>query len=247
MGGADPRPGAGRDGGQLTLGLRYPPEQRLDTYVGAPEGAIALLGALATGSGRERAVLLAGASGTGKTHLALATCAAAEAAGRRAAFVPVAGMAGRVRDALDGLDRADLVALDGIDAVVGARDDAIALFDFHNRATTNGARLLYTADAAPAALDIALQDLGSRLAQCTRVPLAPLDDAGRRRVLEARARRRGLVLDAAALDWLLRRCDRDLAALTALLDRLDRASLAAQRRVTVPFLREVLGTGATPP
>lgn len=43
------------------------------------------------------------------------------------------------------------------------------------------------------------------------------------------------------MDWLLRRVERDLASLTALLDRLDRASLAAQRRVTVPFLRAVLG------
>ena len=43
-----------------------------------------------------------------------------------------------------------------------------------------------------------------------------------------------------ALDWLLTRTDRDLGALVALLDRLDRASLAAQRRITVPFLRQVL-------
>ena len=45
---------------------------------------------------------------------------------------------------------------------------------------------------------------------------------------------------AEALDYLLRRVDRDLGSLTALLDRLDRASLAAQRRVTVPFLRGLL-------
>ncbi|HWU70913.1 MAG TPA: DnaA regulatory inactivator Hda, partial [Pseudoxanthomonas sp.] len=40
---------------------------------------------------------------------------------------------------------------------------------------------------------------------------------------------------------LLTRTDRDLGVLVGLLDRLDRASLAAQRRVTVPFLRQVLG------
>jgi DnaA family protein len=47
-------------------------------------------------------------------------------------------------------------------------------------------------------------------------------------------------LDEAALEWLLKRVGRDLAGLTGLLDRLDQASLAAQRRVTVPFLRKVL-------
>ena len=47
--------------------------------------------------------------------------------------------------------------------------------------------------------------------------------------------------DRRALDWMLRRCSRDLGTLTALFERLDRASLAAQRRLTVPFLRQVLG------
>ena len=64
---------------------------------------------------------------------------------------------------------------------------------------------------------------------------------GRREVLRQRARRRGWALEEPALEWLLRRVGRDLGGLTALLDRLDRASLAAQRRITVPFLRQVLG------
>ena len=59
--------------------------------------------------------------------------------------------------------------------------------------------------------------------------------------LQHRAQRRGLALDEAAIDWLLTHSERELAGLVALLDRLDRESLAAQRRVTVPFLRRVLG------
>ena len=57
-----------------------------------------------------------------------------------------------------------------------------------------------------------------------------------------RAYARGIVLDDAALDWLFARTERDLASLTALLDRLDRESLAAKRRVTVPFLRKLLAS-----
>ena len=59
-------------------------------------------------------------------------------------------------------------------------------------------------------------------------------------MLRERARRRGLVLEEAALDWMLSRAGRDLGGLAALLERLDRASLAAQRKVTVPFLRQVM-------
>ena len=224
---------------QLPLALRYPPDQRLETYLDPPDGALDQLRALATGDGEW--LYLAGPPGAGKTHLALAACAAAEAGGRRAAYLPLRSALGRLREALDALDEAALVALDGLDAIAGNRDDELALFDFHNRARGAGAGLLYVAGSAPDALPLLLPDLRSRLAQCARVVLSPPGEARRRAVLEERARRRGLALEPAALDWLLRRAGRDLAGLTALLDRLDRASLAAQRRLTVPFLREVLG------
>lgn len=233
---------------QLPLALRYPPDQRLDTFVAAPDGAIAQLRALAqacgaggSSDGRSDWTFIAGPAGVGKTHLALATCAAADTAGRRAAYLPLKAAAGRVRAALDALEGNDVVALDDLDAIAGQRDDEVALFDFHNRARSAGLALLYTAQASPDALPLALPDLRSRLGQCTRIMLSPLDDAGRRTLLRERAQRRGLVLEEAALEWLLRRVGRDLAGLTALLDQLDRASLAAQRRITVPFLRTTLG------
>ncbi|MCF7222461.1 DnaA regulatory inactivator Hda [Marilutibacter chinensis] len=227
-------------GPQLPLALRYPPDQRFETYVGAPEGVLAQLQAIAAHGGGDW-LYLAGPAGVGKTHLMLATCAAAEAAGRRVAYLPLQAAAGRLGDALQALEGNDLVALDGLEAIAGRRDDEIALFDAHNRARASGACLLYAGSGNPAELALILPDLRSRLSQCARVVLEPLDDDGRRAVLSQRAQRRGLVLEAAALDWLLRRAGRDLTGLTALLDRLDRASLAAQRRLTVPFLRQALG------
>ncbi|MGY1458990.1 MULTISPECIES: DnaA regulatory inactivator Hda [unclassified Luteimonas] len=224
---------------QLPLALRYPPDQRFETFVGAPPGALAQLQALAAGSGGW--LYLDGAPGTGKTHLALAACAAVETSGRGAAYLPLVTAAGRLDQALEALDGLGLVALDGLEAIAGRRDDELALFDFHNRARAAGGGVLYTATAAPGTLPLGLPDLRSRLAQCARIALQPLDDVGRAEVLRLRARRRGLQFDEAAITWLLRRAGRDLAGLTAQLDALDRASLAAQRRVTVPFLREVLG------
>ena len=230
---------------QLPLALRYPPDQRLETFVRAPAGAIeqlqALAGSKAVASDVHDALYLAGPAGVGKTHLLLATCAAAEAAGHRAAYLPMVAAAGRARDALQALEGNDLIALDGLEAIAGNRDDEIALFDAHNRARAAGVALVYAARDIPDAIGLTLPDLRSRLGQCTRITLAPLDDNGRRDVLQQRAQRRGLVLEDAALEWLLKRVGRELGGLTALLDRLDRASLAAQRRVTVPFLRETLG------
>jgi len=227
---------------QLPLALRCPPDQRFETFVGAPAGALAQLRAFARGdAGTGEALYLAGPAGTGKTHLLLAACAEAETSGRRTAYLPLSAAAGRLREALEAFEHADLVALDGLDAVAGTREDEIALFDAHNRARDAGRRLLYAAHVAPDALPLTLPDLRSRLSQCVRLMLEPLDDAGRADVLRLRAQRRGLQLEDAAIEWLLRRVDRDLASLTELFDRLDRESLAAQRRLTVPFLRRVLG------
>jgi len=227
---------------QLPLSLRYPPDQRLDGFVGAPDGALEQLRALARTAGADW-LYVEGGAGTGKTHLGLAVCAEAEQAGRRAAYLPLRAAAGRLGEALEALDAADVVALDGVDAIAGGRDDEVALFDFHNRARAAGRGVLYLAAAAPAALPLLLPDLRSRLGQCTRIALRPLDDAGRREVLRARARRRGLVLEEPAIDWLLNRTGRDIAQLASLLERIDRESLAAQRRVTVPFLRGLLAGG----
>lgn len=227
---------------QLPLALRFPPEQRLPTYLGAASGVIERLHLLAEGALSD-ALYLQGSNGSGKTHLLLGTCAAAGAAGRRPHYLSLARVRGQARDAFEGLEQADLVALDDLDAIGGVHEDEVALFGLHNRLRDAGVGLMYAAASTPAALHVGLPDLRSRLAQCTLVPLRTLDDDGRAELLRRRAASRGLVFDAAALDWLLTRCSRDLSDLTALFEQIDRASLAAQRRITVPFLRQVLGAG----
>ena len=224
---------------QLPLALRYPPDQRLDTLVVDAPALTAQLRDFAL-AGVRRALYVAGPPGTGKTHLAIGICAEAERLGRTAAYLPLRSVAGRLRDASEATHRADVIAVDGLDCIAGDRAEEIALFDLHNRAHDAGRSVLYTAGEAPDALGLVLPDLRSRLAQSVHVSLPQLDDAGRHELLRLRADRRGLQLDPATIDWLLRRVDRDVPALTALLDRLDRASLASQRRLTVPFVRQVL-------
>ena len=224
---------------QLPLALATPPDQRLQRYLHAPPGLLEQLQALAEGTAVDP-LYVHGAHATGKTHLLVACCAHAEAQSRHPAYLSLAGVRGRVREAVDGLEGADLLALDDLDAVAGNREDEVALFDLHNRVRDAGRALLYAASIAPDALPLVLPDLRSRLAQCTRWGLPVLDDAGRAQLLRERAAARGLDFDEAALDWMLRRCSRDLGSLTTLFEQLDRASLAAQRRLTVPFLRQVL-------
>lgn len=229
---------------QLPLALPVGPDQRFDLFVGH-EWAVEVLRAASTGdpgvAPLEAGVFVEGAEGSGKSHLLLAACRAAHEAGRRARYLPVAAFAGGLGAMLDGLEANDLVALDGIEAAAASRSDCEALFHLHNRLRDAGRTLLYASRLPAGDAGWALPDLRSRLGQGLRVSLDVLDDAGRREALRRRAARRGLELDEAVLDWLFRRVERDLKSLTALLDRLDRAALAAQRRLTVPFVRQALG------
>ncbi|MBS0225614.1 MAG: DnaA regulatory inactivator Hda [Proteobacteria bacterium] len=218
---------------QLPLALATRADRRFDNFVGAAAQV------LADGVGEgHRAWLLTGPAGVGKTHLLMAAHAAS---GGESAYLALPQVAGSLADVAPMFERHRLLALDGLEAIVGNRDDELALFDLHNRVLDHGGRLLYAARSTPEQLSFALPDLRSRLAQATRLPLPALDEAQRLELLQSRAAQRGLVLDDASAEWLMRRCDRDLGSLMDVLDQLDRASLAAQRRLTLPFLREVLG------
>ena len=223
---------------QLPLTLKFPPDQRFDGFVGN-EPVRDLVACIATGD-LDDWLYLVGPQGSGKTHLLLAACAEAQSRSRRAAYVPLASVVGRLQEVLDGFDETTLVCIDGLEAIAGERADELALFNFHNRARAGQTVVIYTGRLPPAELPLVIPDLGSRLGQCVRLQLETLTDDERRQVLQQRAARRGLELDETVLDFLFKRVGRDLATLTTLLDRLDKASLAAQRRITVPFLKQTL-------
>lgn len=224
---------------QLPLALRTLPDYRLDTFVAPPPGASEQLHALATGALSDP-VLVTGASGTGKTHLALAVSALAQEHQRQVFYLEPGHVGTRLRAMLEGAEAYPLIVIDGVQAVAGERELETTLFDLHNRVRAAGGGLLYVGSATPDALPLVLPDLRSRLGQCIRISLHALDDEHRTEVLRQRAQRRGMTIDPAAIDWLLARVGRNLGELTGVLDRLDRASLAAQRRITLPFLRQVL-------
>jgi DnaA family protein len=109
-------------------------------------------------------------------------------------------------------------------------------------------RLIFAASAAPRSLPWRLDDWKSRAAACVVYQLHELDEHGRIEALSLRAAQRGLQLPPETAEFLLHRFARDLPSLLGLLDMLDLASLAAQRKLTIPFIRAALEKSAkTPP
>ena len=101
-------------------------------------------------------------------------------------------------------------------------------------------RLIFAAAAAPRQAEWRLEDWRSRAAACVVYQLRELDDAGRIEALRLRAAQRGLQLPYETSEYLLKRMPRDLRSLFDILDELDEASLVAQRRLTIPFIRDAL-------
>ncbi len=225
---------------QLPLSFKARSDQRFVDYLENHDARTSL--ELAAEGRFEHNIFLAGAEGAGKTHLLRAAAAHSLALGRSAVYVPVLKMAEHLPQVLEGFEQHSLICLDDVHALAGNTESEVALFHFFNRAKAAKACVIFSAKAMPAALSIELPDLVSRLEQSVRFNLALLNEAAKRQVVLQRAKGRGLELDDSVLDYLFTRVSRDLHTLSKLLDRLDHASLAAQRRITVPFIKTVLNT-----
>jgi DnaA family protein len=213
---------------------------RFETYhEGANGAAVAGLRQLVRETGQASLWVL-GAPGVGKTHLLQASCALAGQRGLTSAYLPLASSKDLVPGLLGGLEQVDFVALDDVDAIAGQPAWEQALFTLYNELLELGGRLACSAQMPPAGVGFALPDLASRLSACVVHRLQPLAERDQGLALRRRAAHRGLELPDETLSYLTRRAPRDFAALCRLLDELDTEALAAQRRLTVPFVRQVL-------
>ena len=221
---------------QLPLAVALADHASFETFVGG-SNATAVEHVRSLAHGGTDTVWLWGAEGAGKTHLLQAACREATAAGRRAMYVALPAVSPEM---LSGLEDVDVLAVDDVQAVAGDPAWEQSLFVILNAFSSRSGALLLAASAPASQCGFSLADLKSRGAGAVTYRLAPLDDAERAQALRLHAAARGLALEAAAADFLLARVARDMSALTRWLARLDRASLTAQRKLTIPFIRELM-------
>jgi DnaA family protein len=224
---------------QLPLGVRLPDRALFASYLpGHNAQAVEHLQRIARAEGAGL-TWLCGPPGSGKTHLLQAACSAASEYGR-AGYVPLAQMASLGAAVLEGLTQLQLLALDDFEAVAGQREWERGIFALLHGLEDNGGRLILAARSPPKLIPWVLPDLGSRCAAGAVFQLRALAEEEQHAALQLRARLRGLELPEETWQWLRRRLPRDMRTLYEILDTLDEAALTAQRRLTVPFIREVL-------
>lgn len=182
-----------------------------------------------------------GNKGSGKSHLLKGVCQHYLAQQRPALYVPLNKAQYFSPAVLENLEQQALVCLDDLQAVICNAEWEVAIFDLINRVRETGRTLLImSADQSPANLPVQLPDLASRLTWGEVYQLAPLNDKQKIEVLQKAAYQRGIELPDETANFLFKRLERDMKTLFNALEKLDQASLQAQRKLTIPFVKEIL-------
>ena len=224
---------------QLALSLTLPDAFEIKNYVAGPNRlALKRVEEIAKAQG-DFGVYLWGAPGVGKTHLLQGACGKATFQGFSSIYLPLNSPNLKVDD-LQGLEHCDLVCLDDIHLIAGKRDWEEALFHLYNRAKDHHKHFLVSGNCAPLQLPITLPDLRTRLGWGEIYHVLPLSDDDKLEALKVRAHQRGLHLADEVGRYLLNRASRSMPELYEILEKLDKASLAHQRALTIPFVKQIL-------
>lgn len=225
---------------QLALAIQLNDEAVLEDFLWGENTLLQQQLTLSLQGKGERLFTIWGSSGCGKSHLLQGSCQAM-AANMVTIYLPLRVLEKWGPQAIDGISDSALIAIDDIDAVAGNPAWEEALFHLYNRVRDNEQTLLLiTAQQSLSLVNIKLADLRSRLAWGLVAQLHELSDDLKILALQHHAIKRGFKLPAVVARFLITRCARNMHELHKILRLLDEASLARQRKMTVPFVKEVL-------
>ena len=214
---------------QLAFALPHAESFSRDDFLEGPANAAAL--ALIDGwpDWPNRVMLLVGAEGSGKSHLAAIW---AEQAGARS----ISAHALTAAEVPTSLATGALV----IEDLSPAHCDERALFHLLNLAREDHAFVLLTARTPPMTADFELRDLRSRLRAVPAVTLLPPDDALFRALIVKFCADRQIAVDESLVSYLATRLERSFVAARQVVERLDREALRLGRPVTRALAAELL-------
>lgn len=188
----------------------------------------------------ERFFYLWGHRGSGKSHLLQACCHAIQPP-KSAIYLPLQLLQPFGPEVLQGVEWQDLLCIDDIHLIAGDPAWEEALFHLYNKVRDNQkTTIMMSGIHAPHWLTLQLPDLKSRLAWGLVFYLHELDDESKIHLLIDQAQKRGFNLPQHVGQFILNHYGRQMHELHVLMEKLDQASLTAQRKITIPFVKEVL-------
>ena len=230
---------------QLTLSVQLPDDETFASFQSESNQLVVeqlkhYLDHISIQNKKVHSLYLFGLTGVGKSHLLHASCVYADSLGLTSLCLSFSELTQLSVDVLEGLENIDLVCLDDIQKIAGNTEWQQAVFDLYNRMIEQDKCLIITGDQSVAKLQISLPDLVSRLSWGLTEQLKPLTDKEKSFALQYRAQQRGLFISDDVASYLINRLSRDMASLLAALEQLDQASIREQRRITIPFVKDIL-------
>ncbi|WP_455365323.1 DnaA regulatory inactivator Hda [Kaarinaea lacus] len=225
---------------QIPLGFTFSNEVSFDTFVAGDNGEAVTAIQNLTQKGNEHYIYIWGAKGTGKSHLMQSICQQFTASQQAVAYLSLRDRKQYSPAILDGLEKLSLVCVDDVQEIVSDPAWEEALFHFYNRMRDGSIPLLVSGSKPASQLSLKLADLKSRLGWGLIFQIKMLNDHQKLLALQKRAVLRGMELNDEAGRYLLTRYSREMGDLLQLLDKLDKASLSEQRRLTIPFIRDCI-------
>ncbi|MDD5462926.1 MAG: DnaA regulatory inactivator Hda [Methylococcales bacterium] len=225
---------------QFPLHFEFRANQTFDDFFpGINQEIIKHLQTSITGNG-EQQVFIWGPSGLGKSHLLQASCHQAQSQKHSSFYFAFSPLELPDPAMLIGLDKYDVVCFDDVEYIAGNTAWETAFFNFFNQHRDQGHTLILSASCQPDKIAIQLPDLRTRLNWGLTLKIKPLADSEKITALIFKADQMGFEISPKAGRFLLTHYERDLSSLWVLLKKLDRASLAAKRKLTIPFLKKIL-------
>ena len=214
---------------QLALALPHAELLTRDDFLEGPanEAGLALIDSWPDWP--NRIMLLVGPEGSGKSHLA-AIWAELSGARSTSAYALTA-------DAVPGALATGALVVDDLKP---QGFDERALFHLLNLARQDEAYVLMTARIPPAAFEVELRDLRSRLRAVPVVTLLPPDDLLLRALIVKFCADRQLVVDESVVSYLTSRIERSYTAARQAIELLDTEALRLGRPVTRALAAELL-------
>jgi chromosomal replication initiation ATPase DnaA len=214
---------------QLAFALPHAESLSRDNFLEGPANAAALALVDSWPDWPNRIMLLTGPEGSGKSHLAAVWAEEAGARSTTAHALTATSVPGA-------LATGALVVED----LNPQSFDERALFHLMNLAREDQAFVLITARVPPAAFQVELRDLRSRLRAVPVVTLLPPDDQLFRALIVKFCADRQLSIDESVVSYLATRIERSFAAARQAVELLDSEALRLGRPVTRALAAELL-------
>ena len=224
---------------QQLLNLNLVPEYTFANFYSDDPVLLALLKNTAGNQYNEPQVVIWGPPGSGKTHLLQATCQTALKEQQRAIYLPIAECLQYDPSCFEDLHTMDLVCLDDLHLISKQSIWERAVFDLINQLRASHTRLDIASEKILNEDLFQLADLTSRSVWGPVFKLDSLKEADLIRAIELQAQTRGLVLSQELVLYMLTHYPRDMRNLVTIMQKLSQASLREQRKITIPFLKQV--------